>query len=87
MTERNGKSSGHISVWILGAMLSLNIILMGFVWQSLNERNTRTEALLDRLADDSQRVQIQANSQAVQIAEVRVQITEIATKLTKLLGP
>ena len=74
-------------MWILGAMLSLNIILMGFVWQSLNERNTRTEALLDRLADDSQRVQIQANSQAVQIAEVRVQITEIATKLTKLLGP
>ena len=87
MTERNGKSSGHISVLILGAMLSLNIILMGFVWQSLNERNTRTEALLDRLADDSQRVQIQANSQAVQIAEVRVQIAEISTKLTKLLGP
>ena len=74
-------------MWILGAMLSLNIILMGFVWQSLNERNTRTEALLDRLADDSQRVQIQANSQAVQLAEVRVQIAEISTKLTKLLGP
>jgi hypothetical protein len=86
MTERNGKPS-NLSVWVLGAMLTINIVLMGFVWQSLNERNARTEALLDRLADDSQRVQTQANTQAVQLAEVRVQIAEISNKLTKLLGP
>ena len=66
-------------------MLTINIVLMGFVWQSLNERNSRTEALLDRLADEAQRVQTQANTQAVQLAEVRVQITEIATKLNRLL--
>ena len=86
MTGQNGKSS-TIVTWILGAMLALNIALMGVVWQSLNERNSCTEALMDRLADDSQRVQIQANNQAVQLAEVRVQITEISTKLSKLLGP
>ena len=72
--------ANQITQWLLRALLLINVVLIGIVWNSVNERADRTDRRLEQIEEKVTNIQVQYG----QITEIKATVAAHGKQLDRM---